>query len=103
MLYTVQQKTCTNGIRRYKEGNFYQNDHWPYGYGWFIDSMYGKLRILHDGKIPGYKRILIRFPQDDICIIALSGDMIGNIMSILYHQPRQGHLPTYRSSISRIV
>ena len=71
----------------------FTKDKGPYGYGWFIDSMYGKQRILHDGKIPGYKSILIRFPQDDVCIIALSnannsgGDMIGNMMSILYHQP----------------
>ncbi|WP_440133855.1 hypothetical protein [Chitinophaga sancti] len=71
----------------------FTKDRGPYGYGWFIDSLYGKLRISHDGKIAGYKNILIRFPQDDICIIALSnanssgGDVIDNIMSILYHQP----------------
>jgi CubicO group peptidase (beta-lactamase class C family) len=71
----------------------YTKDKGPYGYGWFIDSLYGKQRFVHDGKIPGYKNILIRFPQDDVCVVALSnanstsGDMVGNIMNILFHQP----------------
>jgi CubicO group peptidase (beta-lactamase class C family) len=71
----------------------YFKDKGPYGYGWFTDSLYGKQRVLHDGKIPGFKSILIRIPQDDVSVIVLSnanntgGDMIGNILNILYHQP----------------
>ena len=71
----------------------YTKDKGVYGYGWFIDSLYGQQRLFHDGKISGYKSIIIRFPQDNICIIALSnasnsgGNIIDNIMNILYHQP----------------
>ena len=72
----------------------YKKDKGNYGYGWFTDSLYGRQRVSHDGNIPGYKSNINRFPQDDVCVIALSnsnnssvGGLIRNIVNILYHQP----------------
>ncbi|OQP63490.1 hypothetical protein A3860_24420 [Niastella vici] len=72
----------------------YKRDKGRYGYGWFVDSLYGKLRVSHDGNIPGYKSNINRFPQDDICVIALSnannnsvGAIVRNAVNVLYHQP----------------
>jgi CubicO group peptidase (beta-lactamase class C family) len=72
----------------------YKKDKFNYGYGWFTDSVYGKQRVSHDGNIPGYKSNINRFPDDDVCVIALSnsnnsgvGGMVRNILDIIYHQP----------------
>jgi CubicO group peptidase (beta-lactamase class C family) len=72
----------------------YTRDKGPYGYGWFTDSLYGRQRVSHDGNIPGFKSNINRFPQDDICVIALSnannsgvGGIVRNVVNIVYHQP----------------
>jgi CubicO group peptidase (beta-lactamase class C family) len=72
----------------------YKRDKGIYGYGWFSDTLYGSQRVSHDGNIPGYKSNINRFPQDDICVVALSnsnnssvGGIVRNIVNILYHQP----------------
>lgn len=72
----------------------YTKDKGNYGYGWFTDSIYNRQRVSHDGNIHGYKSNINRFPQDDICVIALSnsnnsgvGGLVRNIVNILYHQP----------------
>ena len=72
----------------------YKKDKGNYGYGWFTDSLYGRQRVSHDGNIPGYKSNINRFPQDDVCVIALSnsnnssvGGIVRNVVNILYHQP----------------
>lgn len=72
----------------------YKKDKGNYGYGWFTDTLYGRQRVSHDGNIPGYKSNINRFPQDDVCVIALSnsnnssvGGLVRNVVNILYHQP----------------
>jgi CubicO group peptidase (beta-lactamase class C family) len=62
-----------------------------YGYGWVIDSLYGKRRVSHNGGIPGYITTLVRIPEDDVFIILLSNasnesltEMDNNILAILY-------------------
>jgi CubicO group peptidase (beta-lactamase class C family) len=72
----------------------YKSDKGPYGYGWFTDSLYGRQRVSHDGNIPGFKSNINRFPQDDLCVIALSnannsgvGGIVRNMVNIMYHQP----------------
>lgn len=72
----------------------YKKDKWPYGYGWFTDSLYQRKRVSHDGNIQGYKSNINRFTADDVCVIALSnsnnssvGAMVRNIVNIIYHQP----------------
>jgi CubicO group peptidase (beta-lactamase class C family) len=72
----------------------YHKDKGPYGYGWFADSLYGKLRVSHDGNIPGFKANINRMPDDKVCVIALSnannssvGRLVRDIINILYNQP----------------
>lgn len=43
-----------------------------YGYGWSIDTVKGRLEISHSGSIDGYKSNIIRYPEQDVCIIFLS-------------------------------
>jgi CubicO group peptidase (beta-lactamase class C family) len=72
----------------------YTSNKGPYGYGWFTDSLYGRQRVSHDGNIPGYKSNINRFPQDNMCVIALSnannsgvGGIVRNMVNSMCHQP----------------
>lgn len=65
-----------------------------YGYGWIIDSLYGKLMVSHSGGIFGFRSDLARVPADDVCIILLSNrEMPGlsnvtrRLFAILYGKP----------------
>ncbi len=42
-----------------------------YGYGWSIDSLYGKLYTSHSGGIHGFSSYIIRFPKEDVAVIML--------------------------------
>jgi len=43
-----------------------------YGYGWGIARLFAKKIIAHNGDIEGYNTNIVRFVNDDICIIVLS-------------------------------
>lgn len=65
-----------------------------YGYGWMIDSLFGKCIIHHSGDIWGFKSDISRITKDDACIILLNniedpdlGIITKKIFSILYNQP----------------
>jgi CubicO group peptidase (beta-lactamase class C family) len=45
-----------------------------YGLGFFVDSVERHLRIHHGGSIPGFTGEIARYPDEDICIIALSNN-----------------------------
>jgi CubicO group peptidase (beta-lactamase class C family) len=42
-----------------------------YGYGWAIDTLYGKQFTAHSGGIHGYSSYILRFPQDELVVIVL--------------------------------
>jgi len=42
-----------------------------YGYGWNIDTLFGRRATMHSGGIHGYTSFLLRFPEDDLVVIAL--------------------------------
>jgi CubicO group peptidase (beta-lactamase class C family) len=76
-----------------------------YGYGWFIDSIYGKRRVAHSGGIHGFTTHIARIPEDDICIILLSNSMdnkldniVSGIFAILYKKNYE--LPRERIAIN---
>jgi CubicO group peptidase (beta-lactamase class C family) len=67
-----------------------------YGYGWQIDSIYGKKRVSHSGSISGFGSNFARIPHDDICIVLLSNKsgstfdvmhITDKLLAVLYHQP----------------
>ena len=65
-----------------------------YGYGWYIDSSYGKKVMIHSGEISGFSSFMAHIPSGETCIILLDNTgapalaRIGeNINSILNDQP----------------
>jgi CubicO group peptidase (beta-lactamase class C family) len=45
-----------------------------YGFGWWLESRYGRFRSFQDGFLDGYSCILDRWPDDDLIIIVLSNE-----------------------------
>ena len=43
-----------------------------YGYGWWIDSLYGNKYITHSGGLPGFMTNFVYYPDKDITIILLN-------------------------------
>jgi len=65
-----------------------------YGFGWFIDTAYGKLNIFHGGGIPGFVAHIQQFPGDKLYIILLSNnsycdlaEMGNKIAAIVFDMP----------------
>lgn len=65
-----------------------------YGYGWGIDSLYGRLITAHGGGIHGFSSYIIRFPQDEVAIIVFDNSSSNalstiskNVAAILFDQP----------------
>jgi len=67
-----------------------------YGYGWQIDSLFGRRILSHGGAISGFGSNFARMPEDDICIVLLSnksgttGDVMqitNKLLAVLYNQP----------------
>jgi CubicO group peptidase (beta-lactamase class C family) len=74
-----------------------------YGYGWHIDSIFGKRRIGHGGGIHGFNTNMASIPEDNATIILLNNagnpflDRITeSIFAILYDKPYQ--FPEERTS-----
>lgn len=65
-----------------------------YGFGWGIDSLYGRQVIQHNGGIFGYTSTIKRFPQEDVVVIVLANnssprieEMANNLAAIVFGQP----------------
>jgi len=76
-----------------------------YGYGWGIDSLYGKLLTTHSGGIPGYSSNILRFPQDEIVVIVFDNTSSSavtviskNVAAILFNQPYE--VPAVKKELS---
>ena len=46
--------------------------HYPYGFGWSIDTVAGQLRIHHGGAWQGFQTYISRYIGDDMTVVALS-------------------------------
>ncbi len=67
-----------------------------YGYGVYVDSLFGKQTISHGGGIPGFIAYLCYYPGEDVAIILLNnrgwfGDALNSInadlSAIIFHKP----------------
>ncbi len=67
-----------------------------YGYGWQIDSVFGKKMVSHSGSITGFGSNFARIESDDVCIVLLSNksgstsdamNITNKLLAILYNQP----------------
>jgi len=53
-----------------------------YGYGWSIDSSYGRQFTAHSGGIHGFTSYLIRFPQDEVAVIMIDNSSSPHLAKI---------------------
>jgi CubicO group peptidase (beta-lactamase class C family) len=81
----VHQETLEKAFTPYKAN---------YGYGWVIDSSFGKKVVMHEGSTPGFVSFIARVPADQTCIILLDNKsspglakIAENIDAILNQQP----------------
>lgn len=65
-----------------------------YGYGWGIDTLFGKKFMAHGGGIHGYTSYLIRFPEDELVVIMIDNasstslsKISTSLAAIALHQP----------------
>ncbi len=67
-----------------------------YGYGWFIDSLYGKKNVAHGGGLPGFMAYFCYYPDDDATIILLNNEgwfneglteINANLSAIIFNKP----------------
>ncbi len=67
-----------------------------YGYGWFIDSLYGKKNVAHGGGLPGFIAYLCYYPDDNATIILLNNEgwfnesltpVNAGLSAIIFHKP----------------
>ena len=67
-----------------------------YGFGWYIDSLYGHKTIAHGGGLPGFTAYICYFPDEGITIILLSNEgwfneglatINSNLSAICFHKP----------------
>jgi CubicO group peptidase (beta-lactamase class C family) len=65
-----------------------------YGYGWGIDTVFGKRVLSHGGGIFGFNTNIARITTDDVCVVLLANmntpalDVINkSILAIVYNQP----------------
>ncbi|HVM88719.1 MAG TPA: serine hydrolase [Puia sp.] len=77
-----------------------------YGYGWVIDSSYGKKVVMHQGSIFGFVSFIGRIPADQTCIILFDNKqspglakMAENINAILNQQPYDFPIPKKEISV----
>lgn len=78
-----------------------------YGFGWQIDSIYGKKMVSHSGAISGFGSNFARIPDDGICIVLLSNksgstfdvmNITNKLLALLYHKPYS--LPVERTPVT---
>ncbi|MBS1948143.1 MAG: serine hydrolase [Bacteroidetes bacterium] len=81
-----------------------------YGYGWAIDSSYGKKVVMHQGSIFGFVSFMARIPSDQVCIILLDNKqspglakMAENINAILNQQPYDFPIPKKEISVDTSI
>ena len=48
-----------------------------YGYGWFVGRESDRRAVWHIGGAPGYGALVMRFPEDDVCIVVLNNVGVG--------------------------
>jgi len=67
-----------------------------YGFGWQIDSVFGKKMVSHSGSIDGFGSNFARITDDDVCIVLLSNKsgstfdvmhLTDKLLAVLYNKP----------------
>jgi CubicO group peptidase (beta-lactamase class C family) len=53
-----------------------------YGFGWYVDSFLGRVRIHHDGQFPGFRSDYERFEDDRLSVIVLANSGSSSVESL---------------------
>ncbi|MDQ6608985.1 MAG: DUF3471 domain-containing protein, partial [Bacteroidota bacterium] len=53
-----------------------------YGYGWGIDSLYGRLITSHGGGIHGFSSFILRFPNEGVTVIMFDNSSANQLATI---------------------
>lgn len=78
-----------------------------YGFGWQIDSVFGKKMVSHSGSITGFGSNFARITDDDVCIVLLSNKsgstfdvmhITDKLLAILYNKPY--NIPVKKTPLS---
>jgi CubicO group peptidase (beta-lactamase class C family) len=56
-----------------------------YGYGWRVDSAFGRVRISHPGLIDGFQTMIARYPTDHMTVIVLSNMTGADVDGVSYY------------------
>ena len=54
----------------------------PYGFGWHVQSVNGRLRVRHGGGLPGFSAELVRYVDDRLTIVVLTNGDDSDLPSI---------------------
>lgn len=49
-----------------------------YGFGWMIDTQDNRPRVHHGGSLPGFRAMMMRFPDDSLTVIVLTNSETAN-------------------------
>ena len=96
-LYKWEQSISTNKILKPESWKAvftpFKN---KYGYGWSIDTLYGKQTTAHSGGIHGFSSYILRFPADELAIIVFDNSSSNalskisrSVAAIVFNQPYQ--------------
>lgn len=53
-----------------------------YGYGWFIDSLFGRVHMFHGGYLDGFNTTFERWPDDKLCVVVFSNEDVAPVKKI---------------------
>jgi len=64
----------TNGELLSKEGyeRIYTTEKQNFAYGWMVREVNGRRQISHSGGIPGFNAFILRYPDQELCVVVLS-------------------------------
>jgi CubicO group peptidase (beta-lactamase class C family) len=54
-----------------------------YGYGWIVDSTFGRTAMSHGGGIHGFTSFLIRFPEEELVVIMLDNSSNPSVKKVV--------------------
>jgi len=55
---------------------------YPYGFGWYLDTLEGRKLVRHGGSLPGFRAEFVRFADDKLTIVILANGDNSNLGSI---------------------
>jgi D-alanyl-D-alanine carboxypeptidase len=81
-LYEERVLTKTSRTAMWSPVRLTDGSTYGYGFGWTVDSLDGHWRVHHGGSLPGFRAMMMRFPNDNLTVIVLTNGDGANPMLI---------------------